>query len=250
MVAFLIPQDESGRIVSFDVIASENHETVAQITDHPVEVGINITDHVRTLPDRVTLVAYVSNTPIIENPFTKRGVIESKKIDVPQWAIARGIEDLTFEIPLEPTPGSLYRKGLSGLGSLFGSPEASVNVLVFPDLFNAIGETYELLLELQASGIFLDVATPLRSYSDMVIERVAAPRNAGDAGVAFGLDMRQLRVVESGQVAAPPVPIDSVPGGSPLVNKGAQGAKPPGNGEDPEKSGSFAYEYAKSLGFT
>ena len=118
----------------------------------------------------------------------------------------------------------------------------------FSESFNAIGETYEILLELQAGGIFLDVVTPLRGYDSMVIERVAAPRTAGDSGVAFGIDMRRLRVVESGQVAAPPVPVDSVPGGKPLVNKGAQGGKKPGSGEDKKKPGSIAYKAAKSMG--
>ena len=105
-----------------------------------------------------------------------------------------------------------------------------------------------MLLDLQASGVFLDVVTPLRGFDSMVIERVAAPRTAGDSGVAFGIDMRRLRVVESGQVAAPPVPKDNVPGGKPLVNKGGQGAKKPKPGEDPKKAGSIAYQAAKSLG--
>lgn len=250
MPAFIVPQDDSGRIVTFDVIESENHETVAQITEHPVEVGINITDHVRALPNRITFIAYVTNQPIGENPFTKRGVIESKKLEIPAWAVNLGVDDLTFEIPLEPTPGSLYRKGLAGLGSLFGPPEASATVLSFSEPFNAVAETYEVLTELQAAGVFLDVVIPGFGwgYESMVIERVAAPRNAGDSGVAFGIDMRQLRVVESGQVGAPPVPVDSVPGGKPLANKGGQGAKKPGDGEDPKKAGSIIYEQAKSAG--
>ena len=239
MTAFLVPQDDSGRIVTFDVIESESYETTSQITDHPVEVGINITDHVRKLPDRVSIIGYVSNQPIIENPFTKRGVFETRKIEAPQYSI-----------PLEPTPGSLYRNLISAIdGALFGAQSRNATLLAFSEPFNAIAETYETLLDLQAGGVFVEVVTPLvGSMPEMVIERVAAPRTAGDSGVAFSIDLRQLRVVESGQVAAPPVPKDNVPGGKPLVNKGAQGAKKPKPGEDPKKAGSLAYQAAKSLG--
>ncbi len=74
----------------------------------------------------------------------------------------------------------------------------------------------------------------------MILERVAAPRTAGDSGVMFGIDIRQIRIVESGQVAAPPVPADDVPGGKPLQNKGGQGAKPRSTAENAGKSDSIA----------
>lgn len=236
MAAFIVPDDDSGRIVTFDVIESELHENVAEVTDHPVETGVNVSDHVRPLPDTLSLIAYTSNQPIAPNPFTQRGELQSFEINVPQW-----------EVPVEPTPGALYRAGLQALASLF--PEKrSVTVLAFPEQFNAIVETYEQLLELQANAVLLQIVTPIRVYEDMLLTRVSAPRNAGDSGVAFGLDVRKLRIVESGQVAAPPVPIDDVPGGVPLQPKGAQGAKPPGAGEDAEKPGSIAYQILAGQG--
>lgn len=237
MTAFILPDDDSGRIVTFDVIESELHETVAEVTDHPVEVGVNVSDHVRPLPDALSLVAYTTNQPIAPNPFTQRGELQSFEIDVPQWSV-----------PVEPTPGALYRSGLQALGSLFGDSKRTVQILAFPEAFNAIYETYETLLELQANAVSLQIVTPIRVYEDMLLTRVSAPRNAGDAGVAFGLDVRKLRIVESGQVAAPPQPADDVPGGHPLVNKGGQGAKPPGAGEDTEKPGSIAHQILSGQG--
>lgn len=237
MAAFIVPDDDSGRIVTFDVIESELHETVAEVTDHPVEVGVNVSDHVRPLPDRLSLVAYTSNQPIAPNPFTQRGELQTFEIDVPQWSV-----------PVEPTPGALYRSGLQALGSLFEDGKRTVQILAFPDTFDAIYETYETLLELQANAVLLQIVTPIRVYDDMVLERVSAPRNAGDSGVAFGLDVRKLRIVESGQVAAPPVPADDVPGGKPLQAKGGQGAKPIGAGEDAEKPGSIAYQILSGQG--
>lgn len=238
MAAVILPDDESGRIITFDVIESELHELVSEVTDHPVEIGVNISDHVRPLPDRLSLTGYTTNTPIIVNPFTQRGEYTAVKIPAPIWTP-----------PLEPTPGSLFRNAVAAVdGLIFGAPEAVATVLAFQEPFNAIWETFEVLKELRDNAVLLQILTPIRSYEDMVIERVAAPRTAGDAGVAFGLDVRQLRVVESGQVAAPPVPADDVPGGVPLQNKGGQGAKPPSPGEDPQKSGSIAFRILKGQG--
>lgn len=237
MTAFIVPDDDSGRIITFDVIESEVHESVVEISDHPVETGLNISDHIRPLPDRLSLAAYTTNQPIAPNAFTQRGELTTFKLEVPQW-----------EVPIEVSPGSIYRAGLSAAIGLFGSPDFSVQVLAFPDVFNAIYETYEVLRELESNGVLLQIVTPIRVYEDMVLERVAAPRQAGDSGVLFGLDVRQLRIVESGVVAAPPVPADDVPGGHPLLNKGGQGAKPPSPGEDEEKGGSIAYNILSGQG--
>lgn len=51
--------------VLFDVVESETHRSAAKVTDHPVEAGAEISDHVVTEPDTLDLVARVSNTPIV-----------------------------------------------------------------------------------------------------------------------------------------------------------------------------------------
>jgi hypothetical protein len=230
MAAFIVPDDGSGRVITFDVIQNELHETVVEVTDHPVEVGINVSDHIRPLPERLTLAAFTTNQPISRNPFTQRGTVTGQRLDIPQFTL--------------PTSSAVL-----ALQNAQNTPlEASVQTLTFAEDFDAIRETHEALLELQSNGVLLQIITSLRDYEDMVLERVAAPRSAGDSGVAFGLDVRKLRVVESGQVAAPPVPADSVPGGKPLQNKGAQGAKTPGEGEDESKPGSIAFQVLQSQG--
>lgn len=46
-----------------DVAISENHQYDSDITSDPVEVGSDITDHQRLLPDMVTMTGLVSDTP-------------------------------------------------------------------------------------------------------------------------------------------------------------------------------------------
>jgi len=48
-----------------DATMSLNTKVAATVTDHPVEDGINITDHVRDEPDRYTIEGVVSRTPIL-----------------------------------------------------------------------------------------------------------------------------------------------------------------------------------------
>jgi hypothetical protein len=52
--------------VEFDANLSEGHSWTAEITSNPVEVGADITDHIRNLPDQVTLVGFVTNTPFLQ----------------------------------------------------------------------------------------------------------------------------------------------------------------------------------------
>ena len=242
MAVFILPDDDSGRIVTFDVIESETHEGLSEITAHPVEKGVEITDHVRPQPDRLSLIAYVTNQPIFVNPFTERGELLNFKLEVPEY----------FPSPeaLLTSPGGALRFGAAAIGNaigdLLGLDDKNAQLLAFTEPFNAIVETYETLEELRTNAVLLEIITPVRVYEDMILERVTTPRVAGDSGVPFQLDFKQLRVVESGQVSAPPIPAE--PRGVPESAKGAQGAKPPSPGEDAVKPKSLALQILQSQG--
>ncbi len=49
---------------AFDATFSEKHEIEAEITQNPVETGVNIADHMFMKPRRVTISAGVSDTPL------------------------------------------------------------------------------------------------------------------------------------------------------------------------------------------
>lgn len=241
MPVFILPQDGSDRVVTFDVIESENHESVSELSDHPVEVGINITDHVRPVPDTFSLVGFITNTPIRFNPFTGRGEIKSFKLEVPEY----------FPTPeqLLTSPGGALRFGGGALADYLFPTELSATVLAFPDFFDAVRETYEVLQDLQKNAVTIRLLTNVREYQDMIIVRTAMPRVVGQAtGASFQVDLRQLRVVEVGAVAAPPVPIAAVPGGIPNAPKGAQAPTPPAVDEDAEKPKSLALQILQGAG--
>lgn len=60
-----------GPAIVIDVCYEETHDLGNIITDHPVEQGADISDHVRPEPDRVTLHCWVSNTPISQAEMTR-----------------------------------------------------------------------------------------------------------------------------------------------------------------------------------
>lgn len=50
--------------VELDASIEEQHSSENEITQYPVEQGVDISDHVKRLPDRLTLRGMVTDTPI------------------------------------------------------------------------------------------------------------------------------------------------------------------------------------------
>lgn len=64
--------------IVMDVVEDENHDLSNTLTDHPVEDGADVTDHIRPEPDVVTQRCFISNTPLSRDQQTraiKRGDI-------------------------------------------------------------------------------------------------------------------------------------------------------------------------------
>lgn len=69
-MAFIHYQDASGAdiAIAFDATVRERHSLSALITEHAVENGSNISDHMRPDNDRLSLEIVISNTPIRTGP--------------------------------------------------------------------------------------------------------------------------------------------------------------------------------------
>lgn len=53
--------------IAFDATVSEQHKSTLTITEHPVEVGANVSDHAQKEPDAITIQGIISDTPILLN---------------------------------------------------------------------------------------------------------------------------------------------------------------------------------------
>jgi hypothetical protein len=75
-----IGSDKVG-FVTLDVSESEDHGKTAEPTQHPIEDGSDVADHVKQLPDTLTLTGTVSNTPVgflaVDDPTRARNAYDN-----------------------------------------------------------------------------------------------------------------------------------------------------------------------------
>lgn len=228
MGAYLLPNDNSSLIVQFDLTLSEGHEATADVTEHPVETGSNVADHVRPNPRTLNLELYVTNTPVSD---LGRGSSEKQELDVPVW-----------EPPLEFTPGSVYRK-LRGLIPLGQPRTITIRALTFPEVFDRVKEIHTTLLALWEKGVDMSIVTSLGTYETMVLTSVGVPRTEM-GGATFSLATKQIRTVTTATVSAPQ---PKEKRGAPNQAKGGQSTKPVG-GKDATKTASMAVKALEALG--
>lgn len=161
--------DGQEQSILFDATVRDSHESSATITEHPVDEGANISDHIRPDLDQVTLQVVVSNTPIVS--------------------------------PIDHNDGVVGTQQQVELGS---GAMASANVLVFDGAVTRVRSVYEALLDLKNSGTLVNVLTSLREYESMGIKRISPIREAksGNSLVAT-VEFKQIRVVSSEIVPSP-----------------------------------------------
>jgi hypothetical protein len=130
--------------LELDASLSEEHTSDAEVTEHPVEVGADISDHKRKKPLQVKITGLVTNTPL---------------------------------------------KFLN-----FNSGDAAVTA-------------WDLLQELQKGSALITVITTLKTYDNMAIISLSAPRDVKRGhSLEFTATMREIFTAKSGTVAAPETP--------------------------------------------
>lgn len=204
------PKGGKTRTLFFDVLITEATETSAIITEHPVEVGPDVSDNVRPSLTSLTLEVLVSNHPIIDT--NNRGAaMNLVHLDVP---------------PPPPPPGALFGQIQSAITSLLDKKiPSSATVFQFSNAFNAVKETQDILDLLRTSAQLIDVYTTTAFYRNMVLRSVRLTKDSttGTSG-RFSLEFAQIQLVELKLVQAPtPTEIRATP----AVKKGGQAPEVP-----------------------
>lgn len=207
----------------FDVVTEETQTLTSTATEHPVEDGANIADHVKRELDQVTLEVFVSNQPIYD--LNKRGgKVARIDLKVP-----------TFKAPFAPTPGAVFSAVGDAIGGLLAGNVAtpSPNVLQWDSEFDAVGETQALLEKLRKEVQLVDVVTSVRLYENMFLEKIEVSRNAGTGdGAKISLSFKEIRKVAVSIVNAP-IPTEAR--GATPKPKGSQSPKD-AKAQGPKKS--------------
>ncbi len=199
MPAFLTWVTKSGQDKSlfFDVCTEEGQELTSTTTEHPVEDGANVSDHVKRELDKVTLEVFVSNAPIYD--WNDRGGKVSKV----------EIKLQHYKAPFAPTPGAVF-SAIGGalkdaVGALLGRKEEyGAQVLQWDNSFDAVGETLAVLEGLKNDVQLVDVVLPSKDYANMFLEHIAVSGNATTGtGRSFALSFKEIRKVAVRTVNAP-----------------------------------------------
>ena len=165
--------DGSEALIFVDATTSEQHRASAMVTEHAVESGTNVTDHVRPDNDRVVLRFVISNTPIRS---------------------ADG-EAVT------PEPVSLLVSSPPSRGGPDRQEETRALVVQWPEPFDRIRQVHGELEGIRTGGVLLSIITSLKTYEDMAIRSLNITRSVSSgSALEFELEAVQLRVVSSATV--------------------------------------------------
>lgn len=203
----------------FECVTTEQSEETSTATEHNVEKGANVSDHVREEADRVTLECFVSNHPLFEYGSKYFGAkSESKELDVPKK-----------DKPIPMTPGAAINaltSAVSGLigDLLFGKKSYKAQIIKYPARLTVVKDIVGQLNDWRKAGQVGKVYTPWKVYDSMIITHVAVKRDPsmGDAAT-ISIDFQKIRLVETKLVT---VPKTSEKRAMNMNNKGAQPASP------------------------
>ena len=233
----------------FDAVISEEHEHASEVTEHTVEQGVNVVDHVRPLARRVTLEVFVSNTPVGSRD-AQRAPIQFA-VAVPNGATTPSLGTITVPQPHQDGFLAFLNGGtsqvlggvLQAVGLVQGNvtsytpqtaaaPPYQDNINFNVDQFIGASDyplqAFDNLEVLRTTATLLNVNTPKAYYTDMVLESVKMSRSQkAGTGAYFTLMFREIRFVNSSVVNAP---APSIPSAAQTVNKGKTDVKPPPTG--------------------
>jgi len=228
--------------LEFDAVFTLSPEDPVTITEHPVEVGANITDHARDEPERLTIEAKVSCIPHPKDADVRLSTLELTI----KTRTTPGTKTIPLDVakpPITPSLDGLARAAIGAVSdSILGAPRATViaesqerSITGSAQAWqqtsprNRVRDVYERLLGWKTKHLLITVQTTMREYFDMLIERVAAPQTVDDGkAVTFQLDLKRIRVAESETVQSPQ-PAEAR--GALGKNKGAQNPKGDKNGD-------------------
>jgi hypothetical protein len=227
-----------------DVSLSETHQLSAQVTEHPVEDGVNITDHIRPQPRSIQIEGIVTNHPI-ELPLSHAGGVMASDdagfIDVATTPAQR-IPPMSHEIQGEPgdlgfIPGGGQGQAIAGVLGLSlprrrfaaelynedreGRTFYAVNALGFSAEFDRVGAVYQALVEVASRPLTVKLVTGLDIYEVVALSDLSFERSSdiGRDALHFTATCKVLRIV-SAQTVRVPKPVEQR--GKPGQSRGKQ----------------------------
>lgn len=177
--------------VALDATLVQNHDATNTVTEHPVESGANMSDHIRPDLDTLSITGIISNTPLYLPPDHTDGAQET---DVEVEGVASGVRiplpgigALVGNIPITPTPKGVVRG--------------------FDPAFDRVGACYAALLKLRNEGVLCRVITHIRIYETMAIRRLGVAIDpATGHTLPLSMEFVQIRIGSTEEIPVPVIP--------------------------------------------
>lgn len=214
-----------------DVSLSETHSVSAEVTDHPVEEGANIADHIRPQPRTFSMQGFVTNTPI-EVPKSHIGGARADSASIPIQAarsVPQRVPPQTVTIQGEPSLGVIgIIPGMDQATAILGAMRLEVRskrqfaaehhrvdnlvtqtysatALHFTQSFDRVGEVHAALVNIVESSKLVTIVTGLTQYDSVALTEVSFERSkeVGRDSLKFSATARVLRIVNSEVVKLP-----------------------------------------------
>lgn len=181
-----------------DMTVDENHQLENQVTEYPIEEGGNISDHIRQLPDKLTLNGLVTNTPINLTQQSNAEIITNAQGKFEVRNLERAI---------------VNNRVISAFEQLLTMSGRKVN-----------GETIDPQI--------IKVVTGLRVYTNMAIQTISVPRSK-ITGLALRFNITLINVikVDSETIAIPNPKPNIKDGSTSTVDKGKVNGKQTTDGQ-------------------
>lgn len=232
-----------------DVVMSTNDKRQVHLSDHVVETGGIVTDHIVLRPEVLQFELLVTQTPMTgEHMVFQRMPIETSTGVLSPERVSINVRKSQFQ------PGGflLLTSGVrSAIGSLLGSGDdlpssfegktstrspVTSSVLTLQaraDAVDHVNAAFDTLVEIMTTGLLVTVSFKGRLYLDYLLTSVELSQGKGDAGCGrFKVEARAFRTVSGVNVDLPdPADFRALP----TQKKGNQPAKTPD--PDPTKRG-------------
>lgn len=236
---------DTGQTYTMELDASvhEQHDETATITDHPVERGSNVADHLRPDPKSISIEGVISNTPqFLPADHVGGASLVTQKVDV-AWqgfdnrATVEGrsktVGDVTRDVPglgllasRVPVPTALLGQIPIGfaekmnVGRQVEGGADAMNVQTFSQPFDRVRECSTELSRLLNEGVLVKVITTFREYPDMGITAINTARDAGTRNAwRFTIALKQVRFGTTKDEPAPKLPTKKVSKGTKTPEK-------------------------------
>lgn len=192
-VALLYGTGTRAGLIELDAVISEAHESGADVTEHPVEAGVAITDHVRRKLRTLEIQGVVTSTPLVPAPDSVAKAVKEFEGELRGNAILNAIPIVSGVVAggVNARIRQRVESGRTALGVDVRNPAETRPVDVWAELERIKNE-----------GQVVTVATTLGDYPSMVITSLRT--GGGVHSIEVSISLKEIVIVSTATAQIPP----------------------------------------------